>query len=97
MLESELALPEEERVDFVSVVTPNHLHFPVAHAFVDSKGRETATAAELEISGVFTTSFLIKTRDPQFCLSLTSPLLLPTEPPVAFRPACTPCEGRTYR
>ena len=34
MLESELALPEDDRVDFVSVVTPNHTHFPVAHAFV---------------------------------------------------------------
>ena len=33
MLERELALPEEERVDFVSVVTPNHLHYPVARAF----------------------------------------------------------------
>lgn len=33
MLEAELSLPEEERIDFVSVVTPNHLHFPVAKAF----------------------------------------------------------------
>ncbi len=33
MLEGELSLPEEERVDFVSVVTPNHLHYPVARAF----------------------------------------------------------------
>jgi len=36
MLEAELALPEEERVDFVSIVVPNHLHFPVAHAFVEA-------------------------------------------------------------
>lgn len=36
MLEGELALPQEERVDFVSVVTPNHLHFPVAQAFVEA-------------------------------------------------------------
>lgn len=34
MLEGELALPEEERIDFVSIVTPNHMHFPVALAFV---------------------------------------------------------------
>ncbi len=34
MLSGELALPEDERIDFVSVVTPNHMHFPVAHAFV---------------------------------------------------------------
>ena len=36
MLESELGLPEEERIDFVSIVTPNHLHFPVAHAFAEA-------------------------------------------------------------
>ena len=33
MLSGELALPPEERIDFVSVVTPNHLHYPVAKAF----------------------------------------------------------------
>jgi predicted dehydrogenase len=27
---------EEERVDFVSVVTPNHVHFPVARAFAEA-------------------------------------------------------------
>lgn len=36
MLEGELRLPEEERIDFVSIVTPNHLHFPVAHAFASA-------------------------------------------------------------
>lgn len=36
MLEAELALPPEERVDFVSVVTPNHMHYPVARAFAES-------------------------------------------------------------
>ncbi len=36
MLEGELALPENERVDAVSIVTPNHLHFPVAKAFVEA-------------------------------------------------------------
>ena len=30
MIERELALPSGERVDFVSIVTPNHLHFPMA-------------------------------------------------------------------
>jgi len=34
MLERERALPAGERLDLVSVVTPNHLHFPVALAFV---------------------------------------------------------------
>lgn len=36
LLEGELSLPEEERVDFVSVVTPNHLHFPIARAFAEA-------------------------------------------------------------
>lgn len=36
MLEGELALPEEERIDLVSIVTPNHVHFPVAHAFAEA-------------------------------------------------------------
>jgi predicted dehydrogenase len=34
MLTGELAQPEGERIDFVSIVTPNHLHFEVAKAFV---------------------------------------------------------------
>jgi predicted dehydrogenase len=34
MIEKESALPEGERIDFVSVVTPNHVHFPVARDFL---------------------------------------------------------------
>ena len=33
MLEGEQALPAEERIEAVSVVTPNHVHHPVAKAF----------------------------------------------------------------
>lgn len=33
LLEDELKRPKDERIDFVSIVTPNHMHFPVAHAF----------------------------------------------------------------
>ena len=33
MLEAEQALPEDERIEAVSVVTPNHVHHPVAKAF----------------------------------------------------------------
>ncbi len=36
MLARESALPEHERIDFVSIVVPNHLHFPVARAFTDA-------------------------------------------------------------
>lgn len=36
MLERERALPPDERIDFVSIVTPNHLHYPLARAFVEA-------------------------------------------------------------
>jgi predicted dehydrogenase len=36
MLDSELRLPPEQRVDFVSIVTPNHVHFEPALAFVEA-------------------------------------------------------------
>jgi predicted dehydrogenase len=35
MAEREAALPEEQRIDFVSIVTPNHLHYRVARAFIE--------------------------------------------------------------
>ena len=35
MLERESKLPDDERIDFVSIVTPNHLHYPIAKAFVE--------------------------------------------------------------
>jgi len=34
MAESEAALPDGDRIDFVSIVTPNHMHYPVAAAFL---------------------------------------------------------------
>lgn len=36
MLEKESARAPGERIDVVSIVTPNHMHFPVAKAFVDA-------------------------------------------------------------
>ncbi len=36
MLEKESKLPEGEKIDFVSIVTPNHMHFPVAKAFAEA-------------------------------------------------------------
>lgn len=36
MARAEAALPEGERIDFVSIVTPNHLHFPVAKTFLEA-------------------------------------------------------------
>jgi predicted dehydrogenase len=35
MAEREAALPEGERIDFVSIVAPNHVHYPAARAFVE--------------------------------------------------------------
>ena len=36
MIAGELTLPKEERIDFVSVCTPNHTHFPIAKAFLEA-------------------------------------------------------------
>ncbi len=36
MITGELALPADERIDFVSVCTPNHTHFPIAKAFLEA-------------------------------------------------------------
>ena len=35
MAEREAALPADERIDFVSIVTPNHVHYPAARAFIE--------------------------------------------------------------
>jgi predicted dehydrogenase len=36
MLAAERALPADRRIDFVTVATPNHMHFPVAKAAVEA-------------------------------------------------------------
>ncbi len=36
MLAKEKALPADQRIDFVSITTPNHMHFPVAKAALDA-------------------------------------------------------------
>ena len=36
MIDAEKKLPEGERVDFVSVATPNHTHFEIAKAFAEA-------------------------------------------------------------
>jgi len=36
MMDAEAALPESERMQFVAIVTPNHMHFPVAEAALRS-------------------------------------------------------------
>ncbi|MEM7032767.1 MAG: Gfo/Idh/MocA family oxidoreductase [Chloroflexota bacterium] len=36
MLEKESARPEGDRIDYVSIVTPNHVHFEQAHAFINA-------------------------------------------------------------
>jgi predicted dehydrogenase len=35
MIAREKALPPERRIDFVSIVTPNHMHFPIARSFLE--------------------------------------------------------------
>ncbi|MGF1579444.1 MAG: Gfo/Idh/MocA family protein [Gemmataceae bacterium] len=36
MLETELKLPQEKRIDFVSIATPNHTHFEIAKAAAEA-------------------------------------------------------------
>jgi predicted dehydrogenase len=36
MAKTEASLPEDQRIDFVSIVTPNNTHFPVAKAFLEA-------------------------------------------------------------
>jgi predicted dehydrogenase len=36
LLADELKRPADERIDFVSIVTPNHVHYPVAKAFAEA-------------------------------------------------------------
>ena len=36
LIEREASLPESQRVDFISVATPNHLHFPVTKAALEA-------------------------------------------------------------
>ncbi len=36
LIERELALPDDVRVDFISVATPNHTHFPIAKAALEA-------------------------------------------------------------
>ena len=36
MIDAELKLPEDQRIDFVSITTPNNWHFPIAKAFLEA-------------------------------------------------------------
>src|SRR5437016_7804031 len=36
MIAAELKLPAGERIDFVSIATPNNTHFPIAKAFAEA-------------------------------------------------------------
>ena len=36
LIDSELALPEDKRIDFISIATPNHTHFPIAKAAIQA-------------------------------------------------------------
>ena len=69
MIKAELALPEDQRIDFVAVCTPNQFHFPVAKAFLEAGfhvlcekplAMNSAEALELEA--------LVKKNGRLFCL-----------------------------
>src|SRR5215510_8244179 len=36
MAKAEAALPADRRIDFVTIVTPNHMHFPIARTFLEA-------------------------------------------------------------
>jgi predicted dehydrogenase len=36
MLEKESALPQDQKIDFVTIVTPNYLRFPIAKSFAEA-------------------------------------------------------------
>ncbi|GAB4150790.1 MAG: Gfo/Idh/MocA family oxidoreductase [Planctomycetaceae bacterium] len=36
LIQGELALPDDQRVDFISIATPNHTHFPIAKQAVEA-------------------------------------------------------------
>ena len=69
MIQAELALPENQRIDFVAICTPNQFHFPVAKAFLEAGfhvlcekplAMNSAEALELEA--------LVKKTGKLFCL-----------------------------
>ena len=69
MIKAELALPEDQRIDFVAICTPNQFHFPVAKAFLEAGfnvlcekplAMNSAEALELEA--------LVKKSGKLFCL-----------------------------
>ena len=44
LVEKELALPEDKRIDFVSVATPNHTHFEIAKTAAEAGFNVSATS-----------------------------------------------------
>ena len=69
MIKAELALPEDQRIDFVAVCTPNQFHFPVAKAFLEAgfnvlceKPLAMSSAEALELEA------LVKKTGKLFCL-----------------------------
>ena len=69
MIKSELALPADQRIDFVAICTPNQYHFPVAKAFLEAgfhvlceKPLAMSSAEALELEA------LVKKNGKLFCL-----------------------------
>ncbi len=69
MIKAELALPADQRIDFVAICTPNQFHFPVAKAFLEAgfhvlceKPLAMSSAEALELEA------LVKKNGKLFCL-----------------------------
>ena len=70
MAEKEAKLPEGEGIDFVSVVTPNHMHFPVAKAFLEA-GLNVVCDKPMVLSSAEADALiaLVEKSDAVFCLT----------------------------
>ena len=69
MIEAEKALPEDQRIDFVTICTPNFAHYAIAKAFLEAgfhvlceKPLAMSSAEALELEA------LVKKTGKQFCL-----------------------------
>jgi predicted dehydrogenase len=70
MAQAEARLPVGQRIDFVSVVTPNHLHFPVATVFLEAGFNVVCDKPmTLDLKEALTLCDLVKRRGKVFALT----------------------------
>ena len=70
MIEREAARPADERIDFVSIVTPNHMHFPPAMAALEA-GFHVVSDKPMTVSVDEAERLVAKARDTGLVFGLT--------------------------